>query len=212
MQKYDLSLKLLLRGSGAEYYLRVYRLFNRFPRQILLYVGDAPLLMGTALDAPSLTFPYEASDIRDFDGEQLLESNHIGDNIMAILARLRDRRRAIQRILAMIAGLEPGAREAALSQLLRISGLRRLEEIVEREARTMPVFNPIMDNKVLGREIKRGIVIGEAKMLRLQIQSRFGPIPDWADKQIANVSADEIEDLGIRLLSAKSLEALLNKP
>jgi hypothetical protein len=131
---------------------------------------------------------------------------------VAILTRLRDRNRAVQRILATIADLQPGAREAALSQLLRISGLRRLEEIVEREARTMPVFNPIMDNKVLGREIKRGIVMGEAKLLRLQIEARFGPIPEWADKQIGDRSTEEIEVLGVRLLDAESLEDLLNDP
>ena len=91
---------------------------------------------------------------------------------MAILTRLRDRNRAVQRILATIADLQPGAREAALSQLLRISGLRRLEEIVEREARTMPVFNPIMDNKVLGREIKRGSVVSETKLPRRMIEAR----------------------------------------
>jgi hypothetical protein len=66
----------------------------------------------------------------------------------------------------------------------------------------MPVFNPIMDNNVLGREIKRGIQIGEAKMLRLQIEARFGPVPEWAEKQIRNHSAE----------NAPSLEELLNEP
>jgi hypothetical protein len=37
----------------AEYCLWVYRLFGRFPRQILLYVGDAPLRMETTLRGPS---------------------------------------------------------------------------------------------------------------------------------------------------------------
>jgi hypothetical protein len=166
MQKYDVSLKLLLRSSGAsalqaltggvaverwldvempevrntrvdllgetsaggllhielqstndsamplrmaEYCLRVYRLFNRFPRQILLYVGDAPLQMETELNGPGLKFSYESSDIRNLDGERLLESDHIGDNVMAILTRLRDRKRAVQRIPGTIAGGENDA-------------------------------------------------------------------------------------------------------
>jgi hypothetical protein len=129
MQKYDVSLKLLLRTSGAgvlqaltggvavekwldvempevrntrvdllgetadrnllhielqsthdpamavrmaEYGLRVYRLFGRLPRQILLYVGDALLCMETALHGPSsqrcagFAFSYEAVVIRNF--------------------------------------------------------------------------------------------------------------------------------------------------
>jgi hypothetical protein len=276
MQKYDISLKLLLRSSGAsvlhaltggvavgkwldvempevrntrvdllgemadgnllhielqsthdtgmalrmaEYCLRVYRLFGRFPRQVLLYVGQPPLLMATTLRGPStprcagLAFGYEAVDIRDFDSERLLESVDIGDNMIAVLAALRDQRTVVRRILARIAELEPTEREAALGQLLRIAGLRELEEVVEREARGMPVFNPIMDNKVLGREIKRGIEIGrvegELKILRRLMETRFGPIPDWAEKQIARYSVEQAESLAVRVLSAESLEDLL---
>ncbi len=81
----------------------------------------------------------------------------------------------------------------------------------------MPVFNPIMDNKVLGREIKRGIELGreeglqqgELKLLRRMMESRFGPIPDWAEILMNGCSAAEIEDLGVRLLRAESLEELL---
>jgi hypothetical protein len=91
------------------------------------------------------------------DSERLLESGDIGDNMIAVLTGLRDQRTVVRRILARIAELEPAGREAALGRLLRISGLRQLEEIVEREARAMPVFNPIMDNKVLGRAgLERG--------------------------------------------------------
>jgi hypothetical protein len=213
----------------AEYCLRVYRLFDRFPRQILLYVGNSPLRMETELNASKLAFGYEAVDIRDFDGERLLDSGFIGDNVIAILTRVRDRRLAIQRILSRIAALAPGDWEAALGQLLRVSGLRELEETVEREARAMPVFNPIMDNKVLGREIKRGIELGreqgvqlgvqqgmeqgmqqgELKLLRRLIEARFGPIPTWAQTRLGGLSTDHLEGLAVRILSAKSLDELL---
>jgi hypothetical protein len=200
----------------AEYCLRVYRLFDRFPRQILLYVGDAPLRMETALRGPSslrcagLAFAYGAVDIRDFDGERLLESGDIGDNMIAVLTALRDQGAVVRRILARVAEREPAEREAALGQLLRISGLRKLEETVEREARAMPVFNPIMDNKVLGREIKRGIEIGELKVLRRLMEARFGAIPAWAENKIADYSSEQGENLAVRVLSAESLEELLD--
>jgi len=139
----------------AEYCLRVYRLFGRFPRQILLYVGNAPLNMETELNGPKLAFGYETVDIRDFDGERLLESRFIGDNVIAILTRLRDQRSAIQRILPRIAALEPADWEAALGQPLRVSGLRELEETVEREARTMPVVNPIIEAHCLRNRRRR---------------------------------------------------------
>ncbi len=88
-----------------------------------------------------------------------------------------------------------------------------MEELVEREARAMPVFNPIMDNKVLGREIRRGIEIGrvegELKVLRHLMEARFGPIPDWAENKVAGYSIEQLEAMAVRILSAESLEELL---
>jgi hypothetical protein len=89
----------------AEYCLRVYRLFGKFPRQILLYVGEAPLRMASELRGPALWFEYRTVDIRELDGDRLLESEEVGDNVIAILARLRDHKEAIRKIVARIAGL-----------------------------------------------------------------------------------------------------------
>jgi predicted transposase YdaD len=294
MHEYDISLKLLLRGSGAgvlreltggiavekwldvempemqntrvdllgetaagslihvelqsandvtmplrmlEYYVRVYRLFNRFPSQILLYVGTAPLRMPAELIGPDLSFRYRAVDIRDLDGDRLLESDRVGDNVIAILARLHDRQQAVSRILTRIATLGPAERETALTQLIRLAGLRRLEEYVEREARKMPLLDDIMDNKVLGREYKRGRaeglqegelkgelkgkltgqlegklegkLEGELTILRRLVEKRFGPIPDWAEERLRSQSAAELEALSVGVLDAQSIEELL---
>jgi len=89
----------------AEYCLSIYRLFGQFPRQMLLYVGEAPLRMETELRGPDLSFRYRAIDIRSLDGERLLESPEVGDNVIAILARLRDHKVAVRRIVEKIAGL-----------------------------------------------------------------------------------------------------------
>ena len=52
----------------AEYFLGVFRLFGRLPRQVLLYVGEAPLRMETELRGDDVWFRYRAVDIRDLDG------------------------------------------------------------------------------------------------------------------------------------------------
>lgn len=266
MHEYDISLKLLLRGSGAgalrevtggiaiekwldvempemqntrvdllgetaagdlvhielqstndptmpirmlEYYVRVYRLFKKFPLQILLYVGDAPLRMAAELTGPDLSFRYKAIDIKDLDGERLLASDQVGDNVIAILTRLRDRNEAVWKILLRVADQPPAIRETALAQLFRLAGLRRLEEVVERETKKMPILNDIMDNKVLGREYKRGRVEGELTILRGLFEEKFGPIPSWAEQRLNGQSTSELEDLSRRLLSAQSIEELL---
>jgi predicted transposase YdaD len=118
----------------AEYCLGVYRLFDRFPRQVLVYVGEAPMRMDRELHGDDVSFRYRAVDIRELDGERLLASAEVGDNVIAILARLPDQQEGIRRIVGRIAGLEPDERAAALSELLILAGLRRLEETVEQEA------------------------------------------------------------------------------
>ena len=97
----------------------------------------------------------------------------MGDNVIAILTRLGDRRAAIHKIIGNIAGLEAAERETALNQLMVLSGLRGLEE----EIRKMPILNDIMDHKVLGREYKRGAKEEALNISRRLIEKRFGAIP-----------------------------------
>ena len=113
-------------------------------------------------------------------------------------------------------------RETDLSQLLILAGLRHLEDTVEQEARKMPIYIDILENKVLGREYKRGLqegrrqalreaeLKGELRILRRQIEKRFGPIPGWAEERLQTRSTPELDDVIERVLDARSLEDLLN--
>lgn len=81
----------------------------------------------------------------------------------------------------------------------------------------MPILNDILDNKVLGREFKRGreegreegLQEGELTVLRRQIQKRFGALPVWAEERLTGRSTAELEELSVRVLDAQSLEDLL---
>ena len=106
-------------------------------------------------------------DVRDLDGERLRESPDMGDNVVALLTRLRDQKDTVDEILGNLSNLDTDAREFYLRALLTVAGLRGLEEIVEEEARKMPLLNDILENRVLGREFKRG----ELSLLRRQIAS-----------------------------------------
>ena len=205
----------------AEYCLRIYRKFGKFPDQIVLYVGGDRLRMKTRLRSSSLRFRYRLIDIRKIDGERLLASDRVGDNVIAILARLQDREAAVRQVLDVIVGLPEPERESVFNQLLIISGLRKLEEFVEKEARKMPILNDLMDHKVLGREFKRGheeglqeglmegLRQGEWNILRKQIEKRFGAVPPRIEEQLMSLSASELENLSVRLLDARSLAELL---
>jgi hypothetical protein len=165
--------------------------------------------MANELCGPDVMFRYGLVDMRSLDGERLLESPDIGDNVIAILAGLQDYRDAVRRIVTRTARLPEAARERALRLLLTISGLRKLEEVVEREVERMPIYIDIMENKVLGREYKRGLQEGELTIVRRLLEKRFGSLPAWAEEKLIKKSSAELEEPSLRVLDANSLAELL---
>jgi len=188
-----------------EYATAIHRSFGRFPHQLVLYVGEAPVRMGTHLSGPGIKYDFTVCDIRELDSEPLLESPDLGDNIVAVLARLSDRIDAVRRILAKIAANEPEQRSRAITELMLLAGLRRLGNTIEKEMDSMPILNDIMDHEVFGRERRRG----ERTALFVIMSERFGPVPAWARERIESLGSPELEQLMRRVLKANSLEDLL---
>lgn len=52
----------------------------------------------------------------------------------------------------------------------------------------MPILADILHHKVLGREYKRGFLEGEFKIIRMQIERRFRPLPSWAEQCIRDMT------------------------
>jgi hypothetical protein len=200
-------------GRMLGYFTSIFQLFGRIPNQLVLYVGNAPVKMETNIRGGMMNYAYRLVDVRDLDGDRLLASPVVDDNIVGLLTRLKDARGSIRQLLARIGGLEPTEREAALARLLIISELRDLSELVEEEAKKMAILNEIIDHKVLGREYKRGlqegVQQGELTVLRRLIEKRFGSVPAWAEEGLSKLSAKELEDLSVRVLDAATLEELL---
>jgi hypothetical protein len=196
-----------------EYSLAIHRKFHRFPDQMVLYVGNAPLRMKGRLAAPKLSFEYRLVDIRELDGETLLASGRLEDNVIAILTRLRNEREAVQRILGRIAASQPSVRAEALAELTILAGLRKLGTTIKGEMEQMPILDDIMDHDLLGPERRRGIALGRAEGARAvvlrQIGKRFGPVPEWVKQRLDSLPEPDIEQVGLRLLDARSLEDLL---
>src|SRR5579871_1655490 len=107
-----------------KYCEAVYDLYNRIPQQIVLYVGRAPVRMPDGIREGRLAFEYDVVDIRGMDAERLTESDELGDNVIAILSRLGDEKRAVRRIIRRIAERSGQERQEALEHLLVLAGLR----------------------------------------------------------------------------------------
>jgi predicted transposase YdaD len=205
-----------------EYGLAVLRKHHRYPAQVCLYVGEKPARMKTELRSPNLKYSFRLVDVRDLDGERLLKSGNVDDNIIALLTRIADQKKAVRLVLRRIKGLPQSDRQSALDRLVILAGLRKmLGTMVEEEVRKVPILNDILQHEILGREYKKGRQEGrkegrqegrqegELTILRRQIEKRFGSVPNWAGERLEKLSAKELEELSIRLLDAKSIESLL---
>jgi len=212
----------------SEYALRIYGEYGQFPKQIVLYAGWAPMRMQDFWREPDshdpdFTFRYTLIDMRDLDGDLLLYSPHIADNLLAILARLRDRTAAIRQILRRIASLRESERRLAFAQFLVISGLRRLAPTIKKEVRNMPILDDIMDHDVIGPAIRQGLQQGleeglkeglkrrqEAgqKLVKRLLEKRFGITPDWVQGRLPNLTPDELDALALRVFDVARVEEL----
>jgi predicted transposase YdaD len=212
----------------AEYMLHVWRVYGRFPRQIVLYVGDAPPRMVTAIKEPAFSFSYELVDIRDLDAERLLASPWVSDNILAILGRFKDPRETVRRVLRRISDLSGEARGVAFQQLSILAGLRQLGQNVREEAKQMPILNDIMDHDIIGPAIRQGMQQGRLEglqegmqqgmqqgrleglreVIRHLIEKRFGPLPSRLETQLLGLTADELDTVALGVIDAGSVKAL----
>ncbi len=207
----DIPKVLGLRMAG--YYVEIYRRFDRHPIQVLIYVGRAKLRLNPRFKSPTMDFRFEVVDLSKMDGDSFLNSGLIGDRILAVLMRLKNRTGAIRKILKSIAGLDPKERADAMSQLLVISGLRGLTAEIEREAQRMPILESLMDNPVFAREYNRGLEKGlekgreegKAELLRRQIAYRFKRVPKWAENRLVAATSEQIDEWSRRLLDSATL-------
>jgi hypothetical protein len=196
----------------AEYLFGIGRQYGRLPRQVALYVGEAPLRMKDRVEGADVSVRFHLVDIRDLDGEELLASAHVGDNVLAVLTRLSEQPRAVRRILERIAAGDPEGRDQAFAELLILAKLRQLSGEVERETREMPILEDIMDHDVIGPAIRKGLrqgrVEGQVEMLLSQMEKRFGRIPLSVSERIAALKPAQLKRVGLRLLDARRIEDL----
>ncbi|MGE3541256.1 MAG: DUF4351 domain-containing protein [Candidatus Tectimicrobiota bacterium] len=203
-----------------EYYGLLYQHYGQQPLQHVLYVGEGPMTLSRQIDHTALSFQYQAIDIRTLDGQPLLRSTVLEDNILALLCRGGATRAVVQHILARIATLPGTARTEALATMLILAGLRRLQPLVHEEAQQMAITLDIKNNPFLhdvfeeGRQEGRqeGQLEGERALIRRQLTSRFGVLPVWAEQRLAAADTVTLEQWGLRLLKAASCEEVFVSP
>jgi predicted transposase YdaD len=144
----------------AKYSLRVYRQFQRFPKQIVPYVGDAELRMASELAGPDHFCRYTIVDIRALDSETAAEQSVSGgqcDGDSDAAARPAGGDSADP-----VANRYTGKRSAGsgVCSTAILAGLRKLEQSIRTEVQFMPIMHDILDHEVIGPAIRRGLEQG----------------------------------------------------
>ncbi len=200
-----------------DYYVGFHRLLKEHVEQIVLYAGREALSMMPVFESPSTHHKFRILDVRQMDGEDLLESDDWGDNALALLTKA-DRERVIQVVEARLRRLDGEEQQEAARTFVLISGILGIEEEIGRRLKTDMI--DIMENKVLGPAIRQGIEQGRREgieqgiekgmrqALKVLVKSRFGSLPRWASARIDKSSQQEIKDLIAGASAAPTLEDL----
>jgi len=183
----------------AEYYLGFHRHLKAHVDMVVLYVGREPLRMTSRFQTPSMLFEYRLLDIREFDGEPLVESEDLGDNMLALLTDF-DPERVLQRVEARLRDLEAGEKSDAARLFVVLSGLRGLAKAVGGR---IGMIN-IMENEVLGPAILKG----ECNILSAMLEEKFGPLPEWVMEKLQSAKGNQLIDWGKRAMRANDLESV----
>ena len=218
-------LELLSTGDGQipwrmlEYYYLFVQQYSEPPLQQVLYVGKEPVAIASGIQQDALQFRYSVVDMHELDSAPLLDSPSLADNLLAILCRLEEPRTAVRRILGRVGSLPAQAATDALEKLVILSKLRALGSLLGEEQRNMPI--PIDDDlldeplirDLVSKRVRQGEARGEARggatLLRRQLEQRFGSLPGWALARLESADTSMLEDWGVRLLDATSLEQVL---
>ena len=179
--------------------------------QVVLYLGPEPLRMEDRVDVGCVQASYRLIDIRQFDAEDLLASGRPGDMALAMLARGGAEK--LHEILERARTLAAPERGRLVMQLAVLSGLRGLSNQLKMELKAMGSgyvdieSNPILQDW-MAEAGERARKKEAAKMLRLFMHGKFGPLPEWVDQRISNATADEMELWAERLLTVSTIEAV----
>jgi len=203
----------------AEYGLAVTRAYGQYPEQLVLYVGNEPLRMKSEFREGGMVCRYRLVDIRSLDGDALLATDTIADNILALLTRLRHPTVAVRMVLGRIGKLRRGQRRSALEMFLLTCQMRGLDSIAGKELKAMqetvyldldkmPKVKAALVMLARRAERRRARAEGMRETLQLALKKRFGRIPATVTKRVAKMSDLQAQETLLAILDAKSLKDL----
>jgi len=107
-----------------KYASLIYEHYGEFPKQMVLYIGARELKIKNEIIAQGLCYTYEVKDISNFNCSELIDSENITDNIIAILCSIKDIDKFYDKLMQKLGKLESKKREDYLRKLFYLMRLR----------------------------------------------------------------------------------------
>ena len=149
---------------------------------------------------------YTLMDIREINARKLIASGRPGDLALAMLAG--GGAELVLEIAKRVGGLPSAEQQRVLSQLVLLSGLRRLTGRLRMELKTMGMTTDIFYKNEFVQEAMRN---ARANMLRLLLATKFGKLPKWVDERLGEATSVRIERWSKKILAAETLEGVLGR-
>lgn len=179
--------------------------YRRRVRQVVLYVGAAKMRMDDHVDLGEMKSAFTLMDIREMDAQKLMASGRPGDLALAMLAAGGPER--VLEIAKRAVGLRGAERQRVLSQLVLLSGLRRLTGRLKMELKVMGSSTDFYKNEF----VMDAMLHARANMLRGMLATKFGRLPKWVDERLEEATSVQIERWSKKILTAATLEGVLGK-
>jgi len=187
-----------------KYLSLIYDKYDQIPLQVVLYIGEKQSSIKNTIIGNNLKYSYMVQDIKDIDCIELIESDNINDNILALLCNIKNFDKILSKLKEKLSKLEPKQREDYLRKVFYLLRLRpKLNEFFttkQQQELAMP-FTLVKDKDPWYKEgiekgIKKGREEGREKALLetalLMIQEYNLPLEDVSKK--LNISKDILEN------------------
>ena len=199
----------------------VLRDYKRWPEQIVFWTGPRNVAIPGGLKFRLLDYGYDVIDLREVDGEFLLEGGPVEEAIFAVLCRLRGQRESVAAILRRIAGEPLERQREAIAQLLILSGLRGLKSLVAEEVKSMPVSFDIHENEFLegiwqeahqeGRQEGRqeGSLSSMRRVLLKLLENKFGFVPTETRSRVESADLARLDLWTDRVMRGSTIDEII---
>jgi len=145
------------------YALAIQKTHKKFPKQLVIYVGEKEIEIENSLEFNNNYFSYEVKNIKDIDCKPLIESDNINDNILSILCNIKDAEKLFFKLKSKLLKLTQKQRETYIRKMLYLLRLRpKLNDEFHR-LKAKELDMPFVIEKTKDPLYKEGLYDGEKK-------------------------------------------------